>query len=172
MITVSRSGNNYWGSPKCPKAIGAEAFTHDVGSQCLKSHHTWTYKGQSRLAHKSLRSWCSWVEGACGPDTEQDAVGFLDTKGVLCSYYLITGNRLHSTSRTFPEFQWAGSNSLNREKRGWEMREGLSKETIVQPWTNVLVPPQGIHTTIFEQFCRYWNLHQVGEINSMVPTSP
>ena len=132
MITVSRSGNNYWGSPKCPKAIRAEASTHDVGSQCLKSHHTRTYKGQPRSACKSLRSWCSWVEGACSwvegaCGHEQDAVGFLDTKGVLCSYFLITGNRLHSTSRTFPEFKWAGSNSLNRERRGWRDEGGVVK---------------------------------------------
>ena len=125
--TVSRSGNSYWGSSKYPKAIVAEASTHDVGSKCLKSHHTWTFKGQSILACKSLRSWYSWVEGACGPDTEQDPVGFLDPKGILCSCFLITGNRLHSTSGTFPALQWAGSNSLNREGRRWRDKGGAVK---------------------------------------------
>ena len=42
---------------------------------------------------------------------------------------------------------------LIREGRGCETREKQSRETIVQPWGKVLVPHQGIHTTISLSCC-------------------
>lgn len=124
--TVSRSGNSYWGSSKYPKAIDAEASTW-CGEQMSQKPSHMNIQGSVNVACKSLRSWYSWVEAACGPDTEQDPVGFLDPRGILCSYFLITGNRLHSTSGTFPALQWAGSNSLNREGRRWRDKGGAVK---------------------------------------------
>ena len=32
-------------------------------------------------------------------------------------------------------------------------------------------PSREMHNNIFELFCRYWNFHQVGEVNCMLPTS-
>ena len=63
---------------------------------------------------------------------------------------LITGNRLHSASKTFPELQWGRFKQLLiREGRGCRDQGGtVKRETIVQPWGRVLVPPQEIHRTI------------------------
>ena len=66
----------------------------------------------------------------------------------VSTVFLFIGNRFHSASRTFPEFQRADSNSCFREGRGCRDKGGVVKETTVQPWGRVLVPPQGIHITI------------------------
>ena len=58
-----------------------------------------------------------------------------------------------SPSKTFPEFQQAGLNSCHLGKGGdAETKEDESKETLVQPWDRVLVPPQGIHRTLSLSF--------------------
>ena len=36
----------------------------------------------------------------------------------------------------------------NQEREGMQRQGRSSQETIVQPWDNVLVPPQGIHMTM------------------------
>ena len=64
-------------------------------------------------------------------------------------HFLMIGNRLHSASMTFPEFQWGRfKQMLIREGGDAETREEQSGEPIVQPWGRVLVPPQGTHITI------------------------
>ena len=61
----------------------------------------------------------------------------LDTKAFCAPHCLTTGTRLHSASKTFPEFQWAGSNScLMREGRRCRDKGGTVKK---QPWGKVLV---------------------------------
>ena len=44
-------------------------------------------------------------------DTMQGSVGLLDTETFCVPISLIMGNSLHSSSMTFPEFQWADSSS-------------------------------------------------------------
>ena len=58
---------------------------------------------------------------------------------------LITGNSLHSTYMTFPEFQWADSSSCELGKGG-DARPGRNSEE--QLWGKVLFPHQGVHMTI------------------------
>ena len=40
-----------------------------------------------------------------------DPVGLLGTKAFLCPLFPIVGNRLYSATKTFPDFQRAGSNT-------------------------------------------------------------
>ena len=58
---------------------------------------------------------------------------------------LITGNSLHSTYMTFPEFQWADSSGCELGKGG-DARPGRNSEE--QLWGKVLFPHQGVHMTI------------------------
>ena len=62
---------------------------------------------------------------------------------------------------------------LIREGRGMLRLEMNSIETIVQPQERFLREgsSRDIQNNIFELFCRYWNPHQVGETNCMLPTS-
>lgn len=69
-------------------------------------------------------------------DTEQDSLELLDTKSLLCPDYLNTGTRLHSASKTFPEFQWAGSNSCLIRGGGMQRKGGTVKK---QPWGKVWI---------------------------------
>ena len=51
-------------------------------------------------------------------------------------------------------------------------RQGRKRqETIVQPWGRVLVPPQGIHTTISWAVLQILKPLPVGEVNCVPPTS-
>ena len=49
--------------------------------------------------------------GREGKETEQDPLGLLGTKASPCPRFLMTGNRLHSTSLIFPKFPEAISSS-------------------------------------------------------------
>ena len=46
-----------------------------------------------------------------------------------------------------------------------------SQETIVQTWGRYWFPLRETHNNNFELFCRYWNPHQRGEVNCLLPTS-
>ena len=60
--------------------------------------------------------------------------------------FLFVENRLHSASLTFPEFQRADSISFLSGKGGKAKKQKRSiQEAIVQPWSMVLVPLQGMY---------------------------
>ena len=70
-------------------------------------------------------------------------------KNPFCDpHFLTIENRLHSASKTFPSFQRAGS-APNQGREEMQRHGRINQETIVQPWVRVLVPPQGIHRTVF-----------------------
>ena len=49
---------------------------------------------------------------------------------------------------TFPELQRQVQTVDNQGREGMQRSGRSSQETVAQPWGRVLVPPQGIHTTI------------------------
>ena len=59
-------------------------------------------------------------------------MGLLDAKAFLCSCFLFVGNRLHSASMTFREFQRARSYSCYSGKEGMQRHGRSSQETIVR----------------------------------------
>ena len=75
-------------------------------------------------------------------------MGLPGTNPFCVPHFLFVGNRLHSASMTFPEFQRAGSNSCSPGSEGMQKQGRSSQEIIVQPWGRVLVPPQGIYIKI------------------------
>ena len=98
-------------------------------------------------AHSDLQTMKSNTNRSCDVRVIRSRAlwGSWTQKPFCVPHFLIIGNRLHSASLTFPEFQQADSNKqlLIRERT----REEKSRETIVQPWGKVLVPSQGIHIT-------------------------
>ena len=85
----------------------------------------WTVACQTPLSTRFSRQeyWSGWtfpsksLSSSCHTGTKQDPVGLLGTKVFPCLHpsallpFLMTGNRLHSASLTFPEFQRACSNT-------------------------------------------------------------
>ena len=81
--------------------------------------------------------------------------------------------------RGFIQPPWPSLSSNSRFKQ-LLIREGRGcgdKGGIVKRYNSATLgkgpgpPSRDIHNNTFELFCRYWNPHQVGEINSMLPTS-
>ena len=50
---------------------------------------------------------------------------------------------------TFPDFNGQVQAVANQGREGVQRQERSSQETVVQAWGRVLVPPQGIHKTIY-----------------------
>ena len=70
-------------------------------------------------------------------------------------HFLITGSRLHSAPMTFPEFQWAGSNSCSSVKGGdAETREEQSRNNSAVLAQGPGAHSRDTHSNIFELFCR------------------
>ena len=111
------------------------------------THRLLTSFNQSSAPSQLHQETQMWREAGHCADTKQDPVGFLGTKACV-PHFLITGNRLHSASMTFPEFQWAVPTVANQGREGMWRQGRNSQETIVQPWGRVLVPPQGRYITI------------------------
>ena len=69
------------------------------------------------------------------------------TKTTLYTYFYFCRKRPWS-----PNFFWVPKSrleqSLIRDMRGYR-NKGKGQETLVQPWNRVLLPPQGIYTTIW-----------------------
>ena len=62
-------------------------------------------------------------------ETQQDPVGLLVTKAFCVPCFLFVGNRFHSASLTFSEFQRVRFKQLLiREGRGWGDKGGAVKE--------------------------------------------
>ena len=93
-------------------------------NQTLCNNQTRTVRTWSVVISSS--NFCSWFW------TEQDPVGLLDAKAFLCSCFLFVGNRLHSASMTFREFQRARSYSCYSGKEGMQRHGRSSQETIVR----------------------------------------
>ena len=108
------------------------------------------------------RTWLSnWTELTPDHEIEQDLVGPLNIKIFLCPHFLITGNRLHSATVTFPEFPPAGSNSRWLGKgEDAETREEQLRNNSAALGQGPGSPSRDIHDNIFELFCRYWNSYQ------------
>ena len=49
---------------------------------------------------------------------------------------------------TFPDSKGQIQTVADKEKEGLQRQERSRRETIVQPWGRVLVPPQGTHITV------------------------
>ena len=72
---------------------------------------------------------CSWMEHLKPSRTLR---GSWAQKPFCVPHFLFAGNRLHSASMTFPEFQRAGSNSANQEREERRRQGRSSPETIAQ----------------------------------------
>ena len=90
-------------------------------------------------------------------------MGLLGTKACMCPCFLFVGNRLQpplpsqssrDQKQTFPK---QGRKGMQRQWRD-------SKETIVQTWGNVLVPPLGKHITT------WLNSFQFSSVTHSCPT--
>ena len=74
--------------------------------------------------------------------------------------FLITGNRLHSASMNFLEFQGADSTAVNQGRGGMQRQEAL-----VQAWGRALFLSQGIHRAISLRSSAELSPHQMEDVN-------
>ena len=79
---------------------------------------------------------------------EQDPVRLLSTKAFLCPPFLWLGNRLHSASKNFPEFQLGRFKQLLIRREGMQDKGGAVKRNNSAALGQAPGSPQGIHTTI------------------------
>ena len=70
----------------------------------------------------------------------------LGTNPFHVPHFWFVENTLPSASLNFPKFQWADSKQLLSE--GMQKQRRNNQETIMQQWSSVSVPPQGMYVTV------------------------
>ena len=157
----------------------SKAFSPASVCSRLSELQSQSFRSSSSLGHASLitEEWERWCTTQLlsslllrNGGTEQYPVGLVGTIAFLCP---LCFSFLHSASTTFPEFQLESSNSCKSGKgRDTETREEKTRKSgaALQPGPGF--PLRDTYYNIFKLFGRYWNPHQVGEVNCMLPTSP
>ena len=107
------------------------------------------------------------------PETEKDPVRLLGTKDFLCT----PQSWLQKIGFIQPPWPSLSSNqqvqtvaNQGREEMGRQRRSKQSGNNSAALGQSPGSPSRDTHN-ILELFCRYWNPHQVGEVNCMLPTS-
>ena len=97
-----------------------------------------------------------YLKSFWGLETKQDPVGLLGTEDFLCPIsWLQPPWPSLSSKGQIPTVVNPGRKGMQRQGRG-------SQQTIVQPWSRVLVLPQGIHITMSlgSLRCQYSSHHR------------
>ena len=113
-----------------------------------------------------------WVAYSDPLETKQDPVGLLATKAFLCSPFL---DYRKWASFSLHKLPWVATGTFKLLSRGGrgdaETREEQSGNNSAALGQSPGSPSRDTRNNIIELFCRYWNPHQVREVNCMLPTS-